>query len=184
MVLMFAPSFITGHAIKRVGIPALQVAGALLLGVGGAVAMAEASLSGFVVSQAVIGLGWNLCFVPATAGLAQQARPSERALLQSANDVAVFLTSGVCMVVAAPALSGLGWRSMQYVSFATSAVILLAVGLSEGLAAREAPSLPGRESELGRMEQQTGPARAADTSLEVPVVSVDAISCAEAGETE
>ena len=136
MVMMFAPSFFTGHAIKRFGIAALQATGAVLLAGGGAVAWAGAHQAHFMVSQMVMGLGWNLCFVPATAGLSKQTRPSETARVQSANDVCIFLTSGSCMLLAGPALSSMGWASMQLVSYATSAVILLAVLLSEGLEAR------------------------------------------------
>ncbi len=146
MVLMFAPSFVTGHAVNRLGSQCLTASGALLIALGGAIAWADTAqtMLGFTLSQALIGLGWNLCFVPATAGLAKQTRPSETARVQAANDVIVFLTSGSCMLVAGPALSGLGWLAMQPISFGTSGAILLALLVSEGLEAAHGKSRGAR----------------------------------------
>ena len=135
MVAMFAPSFVTGHAFKRLGGPVLSISGAVLLAGGCAVAHADNQLGGFCVSQSLIGLGWNLCFVASTAGLSKQTRPTETARVQAANDMLIFTTSGTCMVLAAPSLAGVGWQSMQWVGYAVSGVIVLAVVLSEALEA-------------------------------------------------
>ena len=141
MVAMFAPSLVTGHAFKAFGGVALELSGTLLLTSGFGLAYASGSLAGFGGSQALIGLGWNLCFVAATAGFAQALRPAERATAQAANDAAVFLTSGACMVAAAPSLTRLGWQRMQLVGFATSGLMLLVLALSEALAARQAAAM-------------------------------------------
>ena len=133
MVAMFAPSFVTGHAIKRFGGPPLMAVGALLMAGGCVIARLSGSEAGFISSLALIGLGWNLCFVPATAGLGKQSRLRERARVQAVNDVLVFSTGGACAILAAPALEGLGWTSMQVVGYVLSGAILLAVLVSEGL---------------------------------------------------
>jgi hypothetical protein len=136
MVAMFAPSFVTGHAVKRLGAPPLEGLGAILLAAGGVVAhVARGRHRGgvpvFAASQCAIGLGWNLCFVAATATLAAQTRPLERARAQAVNDAAVFTTSGVLGLLAAPALADIGWRAMQVTAFVAGAAILLVTSVSE-----------------------------------------------------
>ena len=67
-------------------------------------------------------------------------RPSERIRAQSANDVIVFITSGTCMIIAAPSIAGIGWERMQYVGFAISGAMLGVLATSEALQARESTS--------------------------------------------
>lgn len=112
------------------------MSGTILLTAGYVMAFLVVRLAGFLASQALIGLGWNLCFVAATAAFTKQLRPRERARAQSANDVAVFVTSGTCMVVAAPCLQAMGWVAMQYIGLATSGLMLLALAISELLEMR------------------------------------------------
>ena len=97
MVAMFAPSFVTGHLVKRFGAPALQLLGATLLAAGGGIMLGYVDrLVGFAASQAAVGVGWNFCFVASTAALSQQTRPSERVAAQAATDLVVFGSSGAC----------------------------------------------------------------------------------------
>ena len=136
MVCMFAPSFITGHAVKRFGAPAIELVGAILIAAGGGPAFVGVTYADFTAAQAVVALGWNLCFVASTAALSQQARPSEKVVVQALNDSIVFCLSGVASVLAGVALPGIGWQPMQIFAFATAGVIVLSVVLSEVLARR------------------------------------------------
>ena len=141
MVLMFMPSFGTGHAIKKLGVVAVMLTGAALLAIGGAIMLLlPASLAGYFSSQGLIGWGWNFTYIAASAGLQQQTRPAERVVAQAANDLTVFGLSGVVSMLAAVALSGLGWPGMQYVMFGVSGAIVLVVGGAEALARRGAAS--------------------------------------------
>ena len=88
----------------------------------------------------MIGRGWNFTYIAASAGLQQQTRPAERVVAQAANDLTVFGLSGVVSLLAAVALSGLGWPGMQYVMFGVSGAIVLVVGGAEALARRGAAS--------------------------------------------
>ena len=112
MLTMFAPSFVTGHVVRRLGVPVMQIAGALLIGLAAGLALLTDSLAGFAASQGIVGAGWNLCFVSATAGLQQQTHPSERLAAQSLNDMVVFSLSGIGSLVAAFTLRGVGWRGV------------------------------------------------------------------------
>lgn len=139
MVSMFAPSFVTGHLVRLLGAPALELLGAALIAAGAGVMLwRRGALAAFAASQALVGCGWNLCFVSATATLQQQTRPAERVGAQAANDLAVFGLSGCASLLAAIALSEAGWAGMQLAAFGTSGAIVLTVGVSEVLARRTA----------------------------------------------
>merc|ERR1740121_1626541 len=74
MICMFAPSFFTGHAVRRVGPPRMQVLGASVY-VGACVAMLTSiEYVGYMLGQLLLGLGWNLCFVSSSASLVRCAR--------------------------------------------------------------------------------------------------------------
>lgn len=156
MVAMFAPSFVTGHLVKRFGAPALQLLGATLLAAGGGIMLGYVDrLVGFAASQAAVGVGWNFCFVASTSALSQQTRPSERVAAQAATDLVVFGSSGACSLLAAFALADLGWRGMQTVAFAVSGAIVLAVVGAQALArARSGAEFTAAGSARGGLEVQ------------------------------
>ena len=144
-----------GHAVARIGAPTLSALGALTLMAGGAIMVGwseaprvgsgagyRGHMAAFTLSQSVIGVGWNWCFVAATSSLAKQTRPSERAKVQAANDVAVFSLSGVVGVLAGVAFRAFGWRAMQIATFIAGGLILLTVSVSEGLTRWRSPPAP------------------------------------------
>ena len=87
MVAMFAPSLVTGHLVRMLGAPFLELLGAALIAAGAGVVLSgrdeggdeggdsTPSIAAFAASQALTGCGWNLCFVSATATLQPQPRP-------------------------------------------------------------------------------------------------------------
>ena len=105
----------------------------------------------FTLSQAIVGVGWNWCFVAATSGLAKLTRPRERPKVQAANDVFIFTISGLLGILAAVVYRAVGWRAMQLAAFIAGGAILVVVSISEGLERREpalappppAPAPPG-----------------------------------------
>ena len=183
MVAMFAPSLVTGHLVRMLGAPFLELLGAALIAAGAGVVLSggdeggepNPTLVAFAVSQALIGCGWNLCFVSATATLQQQARPKEKVGAQAANYLAVFTLSGGASLLAAVALSEAGWASMQLAAFGTSGAIVLAVALSEVLARRRsaAPDAALQEEALAmpaNLEAKVGSRLAVPSSTLGPVV--------------
>jgi MFS family permease len=90
VLAMYAPSFITGHIIARIGVEKVIAIGLLILAGSGAVAMAGVDLLNFFVALMLLGVGWNFAFIGATTMLTNAQRPEERGRLQGINDLVVF----------------------------------------------------------------------------------------------
>lgn len=103
VLAMFAPSFITGHVIARIGVEKVVSIGLALLGAAGLVALNGVDLGNFFVALILLGFGWNFGFIGATAMLAGSHRPEEAGRVQGMNDVIVF----GCVTMASLASGGL-----------------------------------------------------------------------------
>lgn len=90
VLAMYAPSFITGHVIARIGVERVIAIGLVILAASGAVAMAGVELENFFIALILLGFGWNFGFIGATTMLASAQRPEERGRLQGLNDLVVF----------------------------------------------------------------------------------------------
>lgn len=107
VVGMFAPSFFTGHLVKRYDAPRImQVGFALLLG-HVAIALSGLEFLHFASALVLLGVGWNFAFVGGTALLTQTYRPAEQLKVQAINEFLVF------GLVAASTLSA-GWLYDRY----------------------------------------------------------------------
>lgn len=102
VVAMYAPSFFTGSLIARYGKIKVMSAGLVLLGLCAVVGYAGYSVAHFWAALVLLGLGWNLAYVSATALVADCHHPAERGKVQGLNDFLVFglvslasLTSGI-----------------------------------------------------------------------------------------
>ncbi|QYK40157.1 MAG: MFS transporter [Paracoccaceae bacterium] len=95
VLAMYAPSFITGHVIARIGVERVVALGLLILAAAGAVAVAGVDLANFFVALVLLGIGWNFGFIGATTMLTTAYRPEERGRMQGLNDLIVF--AGVTM---------------------------------------------------------------------------------------
>ena len=90
VLAMFAPSFVTGHVIARIGAVRVVTIGLLLLAAAGAAAIAGVALTNFFVALILLGFGWNFGFIGATSMLVEAHEPAERGRVQGMNDMAVF----------------------------------------------------------------------------------------------
>jgi MFS family permease len=95
VLAMYAPSFVTGHIIARIGVERVIALGLLILAGAGAVAMAGVELENFYIALVLLGIGWNFGFIGATSMLAAHHAPHERGTMQGLNDFIVF--GGVSM---------------------------------------------------------------------------------------
>lgn len=111
---MFAPSFLTGHIIKRFGTAQVMMAGTVLMAVCVAINLAGISYGHFWAGLALLGLGWNFLFVGATTLLTTTYRPAEKAKVQALNDLLVFGTVAVTAFSAGAAHHALGWHLLNY----------------------------------------------------------------------
>ena len=149
MLGMYAPSFVSGAATQRLGFDRVAAAGAALLAVASGVLRAGDGLAHFAAGQAILGVGWNLCFVASTAEVgrgstsaAEEAakaagRAGDAAFVaagaqraQSRADVATFAAAGVASVVSGAALAHAGWEDMQVVGWAAALAALVAIAVA------------------------------------------------------
>jgi len=113
VLLMFAPSFVTGHLIARFGAVRIMAAGlAILLGCA-IVAMSGVTLAHFNVALGLLGVGWNFGFIGATALLAASHRAEERAKVQGLNDFLVFGLVTVASFSSGALMDGIGWTAVN-----------------------------------------------------------------------
>jgi MFS family permease len=114
MVAMFAPSFFTGHLIRRFGHVAIITTGLGLLAVCAGIALSGVAIHQFYLALIALGLGWNFGFVGATSLLATTHRPEEQALIQGLNDFLVFGLVAIASFGSGALLTLSGWPAVQY----------------------------------------------------------------------
>lgn len=127
VVAMFAPSFLTGFVIKRIGAKVVVAAGLLLLAVAALVAAMDLSGPHFYVSLIALGVGWNFGFIGATAMLAEHVTPDDRALVQGVNDTIIALFATISTLVAGAIVTGPGWTFLAVASLPVIAAATLAL---------------------------------------------------------
>ncbi|MBX6320594.1 MAG: MFS transporter [Rhodospirillaceae bacterium] len=110
---MFAPSFVTGHLINRIGVRGVMATGAALLLGCIAVDLSGVALSRFWAGLVLLGVGWNLLFLGATALLMQACAAAERAKVQAFNDLLVFATSAAASFASGAIHSRIGWPAVN-----------------------------------------------------------------------
>lgn len=114
IVAMFAPSFVTGAVIARLGAIKVIASGLALLAACGAVALAGVGLHHFYVALMLLGIGWNFSFVGATSLLAAAHGRAEQAKVQGLNDFLVFGLVALASLGSGVLLDYDGWRAVQF----------------------------------------------------------------------
>lgn len=124
---MYGPSFFTGRLIARFGKGTVTVAGLLLTALAAIVGLSGLSVGHFWLALILLGLGWNLGFIGATAMVTDCYRPEERVKVQAANDFLVFGSVAVASFSAGGLLSHGGWEAVNWLVFPPVALALVAV---------------------------------------------------------
>lgn len=128
IVAMFAPSFVTGAVIARIGHVPVIGAGLLLLALCGGVALAGVDLHHFYVALIALGCGWNFTFIGATSLLATVHHPTEQAKVQGLNDFLVFGLVAVASFASGALLDLYGWHAVQLAMIPGLALSAAALG--------------------------------------------------------
>ncbi|MBI3478970.1 MAG: MFS transporter [Nitrosomonadales bacterium] len=137
VVAMFAPSFVTGAIIQRIGtLPVMLLGCGLMLG-SIFIAMQGDGLAQFELSLILLGAGWNFLYVGATALLTETYHPEEKSMVQACNDTVVFFGMAVATLLTGKLVAVLGWHSLNV--YAAIPVILLAAAIVLKLARSRAP---------------------------------------------
>ena len=127
IVGMFAPSFVTGNIINRLGLMTVMLVGVALNIVCVAIALAGVGVMHFWLALVLLGIGWNFMFVGATALLTESHTPAERAKVQGVNDSAIFITMIVTSLASGALFTIQGWHAMNM--WAVPILLLAGAGL-------------------------------------------------------
>lgn len=90
VVAMFAPSFITGHLIQRLGIVPVLAMGVLLGFACVSVNLMGTSMMHYTMALVLLGFSWNFLFIGGTTLLTDSYGASEKTRTQGINDLLVF----------------------------------------------------------------------------------------------
>ncbi len=122
---MYAPSLFSGRLISRIGTRAGLTAGLVLMLGCVAVDTSGHDLMHYWWGLVVLGVGWNLMFVAATALLTTTYTAAERFGAQAVNEFAVFGSQATASLLAGPAMYLLGWQTLNLVALLPLAALVL-----------------------------------------------------------
>lgn len=128
VVAMFAPSFVTGAIIRRIGAHLVTAIGLVLIIICAIIALNGITVGHFTVTLILLGLGWNFGFIGATSMLTSAYRPEEAGRVQAVNEQVVFGASALASVGSGFLLQGIGWQAINVMAIplASVAILLLA----------------------------------------------------------
>src|SRR4030088_1457164 len=117
IVAMYGPSFFTGSLIARFGAPKVVAIGLLLEAIAATIGLCGTTAMHFWGTPLVLGVGWNLGFVGASALVLETHRPQERNKVQAFNDFLVFGTMAVGSFSSGQLLANYGWSAVNLVVY-------------------------------------------------------------------
>src|SRR6202163_3143395 len=122
IVAMYGPSFFTGTLISRFGAPRIVAFGLLLEATGATIGLSGITVMHFWATLIVLGVGWNVSFVHASALVLETHRPAERNKVQAFNDFLVFGMMAVGSFSSGQLLANYGWSGGHTVVVPPAAV--------------------------------------------------------------
>jgi MFS family permease len=131
IVAMFAPSFVTGTIIARIGANLTAGIGLLLIVGAAIVNLMGISVMHFVASLVLIGVGWNFGFIASTALLSSAYRPEEAARVTGLNEFVVFGVNALASIASGLLLQMLGWQMINVLVMPVAALAILLLGWSD-----------------------------------------------------
>jgi MFS family permease len=117
IVAMYAPSFFTGSLIARFGAPKIVATGLLLEAGAATIGLSGITAPHFWATLVVLGVGWNLGFVGASALVLETHRPQERNKVQAFNDFLVFGMMAIGSFSSGQLLAHYGWSAVNMVVY-------------------------------------------------------------------
>jgi MFS family permease len=117
IVAMYGPSFFTGSLIARFGAPRIVATGLLLDACAATIGLSGITALHFWMTLIVLGVGWNLGFVGASALVLETHRPQERNKVQAFNDFLVFGMMAIGSFSSGQLLANYGWSAVNLVVY-------------------------------------------------------------------
>jgi MFS family permease len=140
VVAMYAPSFVTGNLIKRIGALPVMACGLALSVACVLIALSGVDLMHFMAALITLGVGWNFLYIGGTTLATSTYRPEERTTVQAAVDFCVYATMTCTAFGSGALVTGGGWQAMNIgallpLSVLGMALLWLARQRHQGLAA-------------------------------------------------
>ncbi|MDH4189013.1 MAG: MFS transporter [Betaproteobacteria bacterium] len=142
VVAMFAPSFVTGSLIRRLGVLPVMFVGALLNFGAVAIALSGVSVPQFWLSLVLLGVGWNFLYIGGTTLLTETYRPEERAKAQGVNDFTIFAMMALSSFTSGLVVTSAGWERVNLFALPMLVVVAAAI-VWLGMRGRRAESARG-----------------------------------------
>jgi MFS family permease len=124
---MFAPSFVTGPLIRRIGVLPVMFAGALFNFAAIAIALSGISVAQFWWSLVLLGVGWNFLYIGGTTLLTETYRPEERAKAQGTNELAIFIMMAISSLTSGMTVTSAGWERVNLFTLPLVATVAIAI---------------------------------------------------------
>ncbi len=124
---MFAPSFVTGPLIRRVGVLPVMFAGAVFNLAAIGIALTGIAVAQFWWSLVLVGVGWNFLYIGGTTLLIETYRPEERARAQGTNEQAIFIMMTLSSLTSGMTLAAAGWERVNLFALPLVAVVAVAI---------------------------------------------------------
>ena len=113
VLAMFAPSFVTGTIIQKIGELKVMLLGSVLGFACVFINLAGTSVTHFWVALVLLGVSWNFLFVGSTSLLTKTYHLGERFKVQAINDFIIFTTVAAASLSAGYLQHHFGWRSVN-----------------------------------------------------------------------
>lgn len=124
---MFAPSFFTGHLIRRFGLISIMSIGAIFGLLCVAINLSGTTAAHFFFGLLLLGISWNFLFIGATTMLTETYARSERFKTQALNDFIVLTVVSIASLSAGALQYRYGWQSINYSAIPALVIILLSL---------------------------------------------------------
>ncbi len=107
---MFAPSFITGYLVTRLGVKTVVFMGIVLIFLTSVLNLHSKGFAAMTSALILLGLGWNFTYVGAGAMLTQQLGDNSEAMrLQGINELLIAIAATAGAFLPAYLLTSAGW---------------------------------------------------------------------------
>ncbi|MFT5539095.1 MAG: MFS family permease [Alphaproteobacteria bacterium] len=123
---MFAPSFVTGTIIKRIGVVPVIAVGAVSLLACIVINLQGVGMVHFISALILLGIGWNFMFVGGTTLLTSVIAKPEQAKVQGLNDFLVFAFVAAATLSSGAVYQALGWQAVNLSAVPGVAIALMA----------------------------------------------------------
>ncbi|MFK5915215.1 MAG: MFS transporter [Woeseiaceae bacterium] len=124
---MFAPSFFTGHLIKRFGVLTIMFYGAVFSALAIVINLNGTSVNHFWFALFLLGVSWNFLFIGATTLLTETYSENEKFKAQALNDFLVFSVVASASLFAGILHHTMGWQFVNYMAIPAIIIILMSL---------------------------------------------------------